>query len=360
MEQIYAAALQKAASLGAMRIRALADHFGSFEAVWRASVDELKSTNVLGTRQLEIFLASKKEIDPEIEFEKLQRAGVKILTYRDEFYPPLLAECANPPAVLSYRGKWFNSEKTLAIVGSRKPTPYGINACRYFAEALASQGVVIVSGGARGIDSVGHEAALNRSRTIAVLACGLDVVYPPENKKLFDEIAEKGLLISEYALGTRPLGRQFPARNRIISGLSRGVLVVEAAQRSGTLITADFALEEGRDVFAIPGSVFSEMSKGTHHLLRQGAIFAGVPDDILREYDWGEALVESTSKRPTLSPEEELVLKFCKLESAVDIDTIIAQSAYTPAQVNYLLLQLELKGLIKNIGNQRYMEVAKG
>ncbi len=360
MEHMYAAGLQKIASLGAVRIRKLVDHFGSFEAAWKASAEDIKAMNLFGPKQLSTFLSGKRKIEPEAEYEKIRKNNINILTYRDSDYPYLLSSCVNAPAVLSYKGVWPAMEKTIAIVGSRKVTPYGQNVCRHFATELAKQEVVIVSGGARGIDSISHQACLEYMPTICVLACGLDITYPPENKKLFQRISENGVLVTEYSLGTKPLGRQFPARNRIISGLSRGVLVVEAAQRSGSLITADFALEEGRDVFAVPGSVFSKMSEGTHHLIRQGAIFAASPEDVLNEYGWlpNETMKsDSSTHKIDLSAEEELVFRCCCLEDAVDIDTIIIRSAMNPVKVNYLLLQLEIKGLIKNVGNQQYIAV---
>lgn len=357
-EKMYAAALQKIASLGAVRIRRLAEHFGTFAAAWQADSVALRDSRILGPKQLERLLTERREINPEREYERIRQFGAEIMTYRDSSYPVLLAESTNAPAVLMYCGTWPSEERRLAIIGTRKPSPYGQNVCRLFASTLARHGVTIVSGGARGIDSIGHRESLEHSAPICVLGCGLDVTYPPENKALFESICARGVLVSEYALGTRPLGRQFPARNRIISGLSRGVLVVEASRKSGTLITADFALEEGRDVFAVPGSIFSDTSEGTHHLLRQGAIFAASPEDILHEYGW-ETEREDTSTSVVRSPEEELVYRCCRLDESVTTDEIIEQSTLSPAKVNYVLLQLEMKGVVKNIGNQRYMAVVE-
>lgn len=358
MEKMYAAALQKVASLGAVRIRRLTEYFGTFAVAWQADSAALRDSRILGPKQIERLLAERREIDPESEYERICRFGADILTYRDSSYPTLLAESTNGPAVLMYRGTWPSEERRLAIIGTRKPSPYGQNVCRLFAAELARHGVTVVSGGARGIDSISHRESLEYSAPICVLGCGLDVTYPPENKALFDEISERGVLVSEYALGTRPLGRQFPARNRIISGLSRGVLVIEASRKSGTLITADFALEEGRDVFAVPGSIFSSTSEGTHHLLRQGAIFAATPQDILDEYDW-ETIREETRVTSERTPEEELVYRCCRLEDSVTVDEIIERSTLPPAKVNYVLLQLEMKGVVKNIGNQRYMAIVE-
>lgn len=356
MEKMYAAALQKISSLGAVRIRRLVDYFGSFVAVWQANINDIRDSRVLGPKQLERLTHERNEIDPENVYSHILKFGGDILTYRDESYPRLLAESTQSPAVLMYRGTWPSEDRRLAIIGTRKPSAYGQNVCRQFAMELARHGVTIVSGGARGIDSISHRESMAYSAPICVLGCGLDVVYPPENRQLFEKISEYGVLVSEYALGTRPLGRQFPARNRIISGLSRGVLVVEASRKSGTLITADFALEEGRDVFAVPGSIFSDTSEGTHHLLRQGAIFAASPQDVLDEYQWGQATDQSASQS-TLTPEEELVYRCCRLDETVSMEEIIEQSTLTPTKVNYVLLQLEIKGVIRNTGNQRYMAV---
>lgn len=208
-------------------------------------------------------MAYRKETEPEEIGEKLYRLQIRCVTWEDDLYPPLLQTTANPPAVLFYKGNNPVFEKTVAIVGSRKATPYGVQTAERIACGLAENGVTVVSGGARGIDSVAHEGALRgESPTVVALACGLDHVYPPENKNLFQKIIDNGgTIISEYPPGTPPLGRQFPARNRIIAGMSRGILVVEAAERSGALITSDFALEEGgmsfpfREIF---GSIRAE------------------------------------------------------------------------------------------------------
>ncbi len=358
-EQVYAYALQKVASVGAIRTRRLVEYFGSFETVWKASAKEILQSRTMGPKQAEKMLATRAEIDPEREYERNQKLGVEIVTYWDEHYPPLLKECKHAPAALVYRGVWPTWEKTLAVVGARKCSPYGTNVCREIVGELARQQVQIISGGARGIDSVAHRAALGQAPTIAVLACGLDIVYPPENKELFEQITATGVLISEYALGTPPLGRQFPARNRIISGLSRGVLVVEAAAKSGSLITADFALEDGRDVFAVPGNIFSSQSQGTNHLLRQGAIVVTKAEDILMEYGWSPAEEKEASRNINLTAEQELVYRCCSMEDSVDLESIILRTTFSLQKVTHILLQLELQGLIQNIGNQHYIAISR-
>ncbi len=361
---IYAATLAYAEGVGAKRLRALMDVFGGSKALWETDSDEIRRSGILGNgKTLEKFLEVRRTMHPEEVEEKMRRLGIGCMTSKDAGYPPLLKETANPPAVLFYKGALPDYEKTVAIVGARKATPYGIGAAKNMAEALARKGVVIVSGGARGIDTASHEGCMaGGAPTVAVFACGLDVTYPPENRNLFLQIVETGgTLLSEYPPGTRPLGRQFPARNRIIAGMSRGVLVTEAAIRSGSLITADFALEEGRDVFAIPGSILWPMSQGTNHLIRNGAICTTAADDILSEYDWEETeegLTETTL--PLLSSEEEMVYRFCTMAATVSTEDILVQSGMTMPKLTMLLLSLAMKGFIVEAGPGLYAAAKVG
>lgn len=249
-----------------------------------------RKVKILTGKTLAAFLAYRNETSLEQIEEKLYQLDIRCCTWEDSDYPPLLAETSNPPAVLFYCGALPCWERTVAIVGSRKATAYGIETAHQLAKELSAAGITIVSGGARGIDSASHTGAMEGGApTVVVLACGLDRVYPPENRNLFHQVVERGgTMISEYPPGTPPLGRQFPARNRIIAGMSRGTLVVEAAERSGSLITSDFALEEGRDVFSVPGSIWLPSCKGTNQLIRNGAICCTSADDILSEYGWKE------------------------------------------------------------------------
>ena len=231
---IFAAALPGCPRLGAKHMRALIEAFGTAEDVWKASDKEIVESHLLKGKTEASFLAYRKETEPEEIGEKLYRLQIRCVTWEDDLYPPLLQTTANPPAVLFYKGNDPVFEKTVAIVGSRKATPYGLQTAERIACGLAENGVTVVSGGARGIDSAAHEGALRgESPTVVALACGLDHVYPPENKNLFQKVIDNGgAIISEYPPGTPPLGRQFPARNRIIAGMSRGILVVEAAERA--------------------------------------------------------------------------------------------------------------------------------
>ena len=294
---IYAAALPGCPRLGAKHMRALMDYFETAEDVWKASAESIEKSHILTGKTLAAFLAYRNETSLEQIEEKLYRLDIRCSTFEDSDYPPLLSATANPPAVLFYRGALPCFERTIAVVGSRKATAYGIETAHELARGLSAHGITIVSGGARGIDSASHTGAMEGgSPTVVVLACGLDRVYPPENRHLFHQVIESGgTLVSEYPPGTPPLGRQFPARNRIIAGMSRGILVVEAAERSGSLITSDFALEEGRDVFSVPGSIWLPSCKGTNQLIRNGAICCTSADDILSEYGWKEE--ENKKKR---------------------------------------------------------------
>ncbi len=359
---IYAASLPGCPGLGAKSIRSLISAFGSAEEVWKASDEMIRKAHLLSPKAESSFLSYRAKTSPEEIEENLYRLEIRCCTWEDENYPPLLSETSNPPAVLFYKGQPPVWEKTIAVVGMRKATPYGTETASRISRDLAKAGVTVVSGGARGIDSASHEGALaGQTPTVVVLACGLDKVYPPENKNLFQKvICTGGTLISEYPPGTPPLGRQFPARNRIIAGMSRSILVVEAAERSGALITSDFALEEGRDVFAVPGNIWLPSSKGTNQLIRNGAFCCTSAKDILSEYNWLSE--ETTAKESTyqeLTLEEEVVYRFCCIGDEVTTEEILVQSGMAVAKISTLLLQLQLKGYIKETGPGRFVMTGK-
>lgn len=359
----YGAVLSGVKGIGAKTLRALLDAFGSAEGIWQAGRERWKETGLLSPRLLSALSEAVMTKDPDREERRMEELGIFCLSFREEGYPPLLKETHNPPAFLFVRGDKPVWEKTIAIVGARKGTAYGINSASHLARGLSEKGVVVVSGGARGIDSAAHRGAMEGGApTVAVMACGLDIAYPPENRNLFDRIAcGGGAVISEYPPGTPPLGRQFPARNRIIAGMSRGVIVTEAAERSGSLITADFALEEGRDVFAVPGSIWSPLSRGTHRLIRGGAICCTAPDDVLSEYRWNECdTIEHTEKAPVeLSLEEELVYRFCSMGEAASEEELLAQTALSVPRLTVILLGLQLKGMITE-GPKGHFTAASG
>lgn len=356
---IYAAALPGCPRLGAKHMRALIGFFETPEDVWTASPEAIHQSGLLPPKTESAFLAYRRETDLDKVADTLFQKDIRCCTWEESDYPPLLASTANPPAVLFYRGAVPEWERTIAIVGSRKATSYGLQTAHQIAKGLATAGAVVVSGGARGIDSAAHLGALEgKGPTVVVLACGLDRAYPPENRNLFQQVVDTGgTLISEYPPGTPPLGRQFPARNRIIAGMSRGTLVVEAAERSGSLITADFALEEGRDVLAIPGSIYLASCKGTNHLIRHGAICCTSVDDILSEYGWlpEEEKETSTHFREPLTLEEELVYRYCCVENEVTSEEILQQSGLSVVKLTMILLQLQLKGYIQEVGSGRFI-----
>ena len=358
MKNIHLAVLAMTPGIGHVKLRSLIEGYGSAEAVWQADKNNLLASGCLSETLCNHLVNTRENKDIDKLAIRWEKAGIQIVSLWDDDYPQLLANTYNPPSLLYYRGTLPSHDKIVAVVGSRKSTPYGRNVCQMLAAELAEAGVVIVSGAARGIDSCAHNGALERGITVAVLANGVDISYPPENAKLLARIAESGAVISEYPPGTPPQAGQFPARNRIINGLARGVLVIEAAERSGALITADFALEEGRDVFAVPGSVLSQASKGTHRLIKQGAKLVDCAQDILDEYGW------STVSKPTgnlaLSQEEEAVLSVIPFERPITLDEIIDKTNFSVSTVTYLALQLELQGLVTQSGGQRYLRTAKG
>lgn len=288
-------------------------------------------------------------------FEELKRKDITLVTLGEEGYPPCLAEIHDPPLAIFFKGSTdrlleFMGQPRIAIVGARRASRYGIDAATALAGGLSRHGVCVISGLASGIDSAAHRGALeSRGGTIAVLGCGPDVVYPVSNRSLYASILESGLVISEYPPGIRPRPWRFPARNRIISGLSRGVVVVEAKEKSGALITADFALDQGRDVFAVPGSIFSDLSIGPNRLVRAGATIVAGAGDILEEYgiESESARDESVREAPyDLDKNEQLVFNATGA-SPRHQDELSKLSGLDGASTSAVLVSLEIRGLLK-------------
>jgi len=348
----YWLALSLTPGLGSILIKRLLDRFTTPEAVFRASVRELSEIEGLGEKVAgEIRKGPQKRL-VERELSLLEEVGGKIITLRDDDYPGRLKNIYDPPALLYARGELRKEDElAVAIVGSRKTAPYGRWITEKIGEDLARHGVTVVSGMARGIDSLAHRGAIQGGgRTIAVLGCGVDVIYPSENRNLFHQIIEHGAILSEFPMGSPPEGGHFPKRNRIISGLSIGVVIVEASSESGSLITAGYALEQGREVFAVPGNVGAEGSRGTNRLIKDGAKLVETSDDILEEIlpQWRreeEEPEKADAPVPDLVGEEETLYKLLG-ESPLHIDAIIRESQLDPGKVSSLLLNLELKGLI--------------
>ncbi|MDK9705838.1 MAG: DNA-processing protein DprA [Desulforhopalus sp.] len=344
----------------------LIDHFHSPAAVLAASPKELLRVN--GIRQQ---LVSQLHSPADItgygmrELEGLSAVGGSALSFEDPDYPPLLRQLIDPPPVLYILGKKELLQRpAVAVVGSRAATGYGRKAAFGLASRLSDAMFTVVSGLALGIDAEAHAGALSgEGSTIAVLGCGLDVIYPRQNHALFRKIAEAGAVVTEYPLGTRPEGYRFPARNRIIAGLSKGVVVVEAAKRSGSLITAQIALDCGRDVFAVPGHIDSCKSEGTHWLLKQGAKLVQSAADILEEFDVSsspgqtEEVGVQPEKNFDLEPDAVVLLRY--LDSYPEQrEELIGKTGFSPARISELLLVLELDGWVEMLPGDRVRRVS--
>lgn len=348
MELYWWFALKSVPLVGNVTFRRLLEQFGSPEQVLRAPEGELSRMRGIGAALSASIKSHDYRAVAERECVAVEKAGVRIVTIVSEQYPKLLLEIPDPPPYLYVKGEVRGSEMAVALVGSRRASTYGIHTTSRLAAELAGSGITVVSGMARGVDTAAHRGALGAGgRSIGVLGCGIDVHYPPENRKLFEEMASRGALVSEFPMGTLPLAENFPRRNRIISGLSRGVVVVEAAENSGSLITAQFALEQGRDVFAIPGNISNASSRGANRLIKQGAKLVEGVDDILDE------LPGRTGSRPcrVAGPDFDLLpgeaaLYTLLAESPLHIDELIIKSSLTAGEVSATLLRLELKGAI--------------
>ncbi|WP_425060844.1 hypothetical protein SCACP_15980 [Sporomusa carbonis] len=360
MENLYLAALQMVPGIGSSRIKALVNYFGSARQAWLVDQGDLFLSKCLDNTVCNNLLSYRDKIDIHKLAEVLLKKGICLCCLKDGNYPVLLRNIFNPPYILYYRGTLPHNDKLIAVVGSRKATVYGKNAAKMLSSGLAAAGVGIISGAARGIDTAAHQGALELEQgyTLAVLGSGVDVCYPPENAKLLARIVERGAIISEYAPGVMAHPGHFPARNRIINGLARGVVVVEAAEKSGALITADFALEEGRDVFAVPGTIFAANSKGTNRLIKQGAKLVDSAADILEEYGW-QTTIPGEQPVLKLTTDEQAVYHLLNYESPVGIEEIVTKLNVPPATVAYILLQLTLRGLTVEHSGQRYTCAAR-
>ena len=373
-EQINWLALRLVPGLGSRVALRLVNAIGSATGIFRASPTELEALGV-PSHVVRNMAAGTVFEEAAKEAEQARQLGVLFINIRDDAYPALLREIFDPPLLLYIRGDVsLLSGPSLGVVGSRKPTPYGRAMAQKLAADLASRGLVITSGMARGIDSAAHQGCLEAGgKTIAVLGCGIDVVYPAENKKLFSAITEKGLLVSEFPLGSFPAPQNFPIRNRIISGLSLGLIVVEAAQYSGSLITARLAMEQNREVYGVPGSITNKNSWGPHILIKQGAklvqdwqdVVDELPADIrervlhpLIANDATESSSGASVKADTLSPGESAVYDLLKVEEAVNIDEILtALPQLSSSEVLAALLELEFKGVVRQLPGKNFVKI---
>jgi DNA processing protein len=344
--------------LGPVGQRQLLSLFGSPAAVLQQSVSSL--SRVVGASVAAALAGNTVAAEVTTSMAWLAEPGNHLLTLADEDYPKALLETADPPAILFLKGRReLLSRPALAIVGSRNATPVGMQTAEAFAAALSAAGFCIVSGMALGIDTAAHRGGLSGSgASIAVVGTGLDLVYPARNKALAHDLAAKGLIVSEFALGTPAIAGHFPRRNRIISGLARGVLVVEAALASGSLITARLAGEQGREVFAIPGSIHSPFSKGCHQLIKQGAKLVDDANDILVELGWNTRTSPPSNKAAAaIAPDADDALLTAMGYDPVTIDQLASRSGQSAGQIAVRLTELELEGVIASLPGGQYQRM---
>ena len=342
--------------VGSATLLALKEAFGSLSVAWEASQADLRAVGLNGSAAHAIA-EGRRALDPPAEIERIRAAGISILVIDGPDYPRLLREIPQAPAMLYVRGELrAEDELAVAIVGTRKATAYGADMARRMAFDFGKSDVTVVSGLALGIDTVAHHAALDAGgRTLAVLGSGLDVLYPARNRKLAESVVDNGALISEYPLGTRPDARNVPARNRIISGLSRGVIVVEAPLKSGALITAAFAGDQGREVYAVPGSARSPSSSGCHRLIREGATLVTNARQVMEEMlvEVSKVAVQARLELPE-EPDERTLYNLIGAEPR-HIDELCHVSGLAIQETSGALLALELKGLVRQQGAGYYV-----
>ena len=355
----YRVALHRIHRLGSVRFGILERAFPDLRDAWRAPEGELVAGG-LDARTAQAIVRARTEADPESEIDRLESSGTHAFARVDPAYPSRLREIDDAPPVLYVRGTLSpDDDYGVAVVGTRRATAYGRQATAELSRGLAAAGVTIVSGLARGVDTIAHRTALDTGgRTIAVLANGLDTIYPPENRRLAEEITEHGAIVSDYPLGTKPRADFFPRRNRILSGLSLGTLVIEGDVKSGAMITAKFATEQNRDVFAVPGSIFSPQSRGPLSLIRDGAMPISSAQEILEALNLARlgAQLDFGRAAPPASDEERTLMGVLTREPQ-HIDEVARQTGLAAAMVSGTLALLELKGLVRDVGGLNFVRV---
>lgn len=344
--------------IGAVRFNQILSYFGDLSMAWHAPVEAFREIG-LPERVLKNFFALRGEIDLDRLYQEILESQVTVMTLLDEGYPALLKGVDQAPPVIYIKGTLTSADDfAVAMVGTRRVTAYGQQVTRDTSTYLAGHGLTIVSGLARGVDALAHQHALQAGgRTIAVLGSGVDVIYPPEHRKLAEAIIENGAIISDYPLGTQPEGINFPPRNRIISGLSLATVVVEAGERSGALITAEFAIDQGRDVFAVPGNVFSPASRGTNRLIQAGAYAMVSPQDVLDVLDLVqvEDYKEARQSLPADTTEAK-ILQVMDYEP-IHVDEICHAVGLPVEKVSAALTMMELKGMVQHVGGMHYAAI---
>lgn len=364
--------LSRVEGLGVRSAHKLIARFGSPQAAYMASLTELEGSGLPPAVCQAVFTqAGLKEAEREVK--EVAKADCQLITFSSEAYPPLLKEIADPPLFLYVRGDaQVLSKHCLAVVGSRRPSAYGLQVARRLSHDLAERNLVIVSGLARGIDSAAHHGALEaKGKTVAVQGRGMDAIYPSENRGLAEKIAQSGAIVSEFPLGTGPTPENFPIRNRVISGLSLGALIVEASEYSGSLITARLAAEQNREVFAVPGNITTAQSFGPNHLIKQGAKLVDQWMDVLEEFPPevrmqllppGESSHEEQPAAGTgelfersLTAEQKAVFEVLRVDEALFVDAILEAVQFPQNQVLQILLELEMSGLIRQLPGKNFI-----
>ena len=347
--------------IGSVRFQSIKEFFGDLEIAWMASFSDLRASG-LPEKICERIIELRNDFDLDKYVERIYTAGIKVLVSDEETYPRYLKEIDQPPPILYIKGNIsLEDEWAVAIVGTRKVTHYGKQVAQEFSRVLADHKITIVSGLARGIDGIAHKTALESGgRTIAVLGSGVDQIYPAEHKNLADEIMSSGAVISDYPPGTKPEATNFPPRNRIISGLSRSTIVIEAGQTSGALITADFAVNQGRNVYAVPGSIYNVQSKGTNKLIQQGAKPLLDIREVLNDFQ-----IEMVQERKSIRKDYPIDLFEQKIlnvlsDEPMHVDEVTNLSELPISQVSSSLAMMELKGLAKHIGGMKYISIREG
>lgn len=356
-DQKYWLGFSLVSGIGPRRLTHLLNWFGDVAAAWDAGESQLRQAG-LESQPRKNLIQERQRLDLDAEMQRIESAEAWLLTLADDEYPALLKELDDAPLVLYVKGSLLAvDQNALSVVGTRSATHYGYEAAYKLSYALAQQNVTIISGLAHGIDTAAHRGALKAGgRTIAILGCGIDQVYPAENRELAQEIVATGALVSEFPLGTAPEGRNFPRRNRIISGLALAVLVVEAPLGSGAIITAEIAGEQGRDVFAVPGNIFNKSSQGSNRLIQDGAKLVMTAADILDELNLTYTRVEAKTITERAVPENATEARLLSHLSAdpLHVDDLARACDMPIAQVTSTLTILELKGLARKVGPMQY------
>jgi len=359
-DQKYWLGFSLISGIGPKRLLQLHNYFGSLAEAWLASESVLRKTG-LGEQSVAVLLQQRRKIDPDSEMAKVQKVNARLLIPVEPSYPSLLKKLSDAPPVLYVRGTLADTDNlALSIVGTRKATRYGRDVTFDLARQLAQHRVTIISGLAHGIDSAAHRGALDGGgRTIAVMGCGVDVIYPRDNRDLAQQILQSGAIISEFPIGTQPIATNFPRRNRIISGLTLGVLVTEAPEESGALITAEFAADQGRVVFAVPANIYNPMGRGTNRLIQEGAKLVMEIQDILDELSIAHDMVEVRAKAEEIVPANDTERRLLQHLDAdpIHIDDLARLSGLSIEIVSSTLTILELKGIVQMVGQMRYSRV---